>query len=347
MDMSSSTTSGTAAASAPHNHQQEAMVASPIIKDEARSPKHAQVTQQASGSVERKPWPQLPKALRCPRCNSNNTKFCYYNNYSMTQPRYFCKACRRYWTHGGALRNVPVGGGCRKNKRASGSVSSSGTSSSSLAAYAPLSPGTNTSSSSSKMSTNTQLMMVPNMMMPAPTTIGLFPNVLPTLMSTSGGGDFNFTMDNQHASLPFTPMSLSNQASVPVLAVGGSGTMPSFLDMLRRGLLLGSSSYNACLAMSGGNNGMEMPFPLPSYGAMHGPRLSGSTTDDARQLVGTQQGVNNDGGFAGSAGVQEEEEEEDNKAMVKSSKNNNGGSLLDRYWTKPNNNNNNNKGQQG
>ncbi|KAL5683111.1 hypothetical protein ACJX0J_009496, partial [Zea mays] len=32
-------------------------------------------------------------------------------------PRYFCKTCRRYWTKGGALRNVPVGGGCRKNKR--------------------------------------------------------------------------------------------------------------------------------------------------------------------------------------------------------------------------------------
>lgn len=33
--------------------------------------------------------------------------------------RYFCKGCRRYWTQGGSLRNVPVGGGCRKNKRAS------------------------------------------------------------------------------------------------------------------------------------------------------------------------------------------------------------------------------------
>ncbi|KAH7306827.1 hypothetical protein KP509_22G032900 [Ceratopteris richardii] len=55
--------------------------------------------------------------LRCPRCDSNNTKFCYYNNYSQTQPRHFCKSCRRYWTQGGTLRNVPVGGGCRKNKR--------------------------------------------------------------------------------------------------------------------------------------------------------------------------------------------------------------------------------------
>ncbi|KAL4577389.1 hypothetical protein LXL04_013498 [Taraxacum kok-saghyz] len=54
--------------------------------------------------------------LRCPRCDSSNTKFCYYNNYNLTQPRYFCKTCRRYWTKGGALRNVPIGGGCRKNK---------------------------------------------------------------------------------------------------------------------------------------------------------------------------------------------------------------------------------------
>ncbi|XP_077241352.1 uncharacterized protein LOC143881900 [Tasmannia lanceolata] len=56
-------------------------------------------------------------APNCPRCDSSNTKFCYYNNYSLTQPRYFCKGCRRYWTKGGSLRNVPVGGGCRKNRR--------------------------------------------------------------------------------------------------------------------------------------------------------------------------------------------------------------------------------------
>lgn len=55
--------------------------------------------------------------LKCPRCDSSNTKFCYYNNYSLTQPRHFCKACKRYWTRGGTLRNVPVGGGYRKNKR--------------------------------------------------------------------------------------------------------------------------------------------------------------------------------------------------------------------------------------
>ncbi|KAI3713482.1 hypothetical protein L1987_72060 [Smallanthus sonchifolius] len=78
----------------------------------------------SSSSLERKARPQKDSAVNCPRCNSTNTKFCYYNNYSLSQPRYFCKTCRRYWTEGGSLRNVPVGGGSRKNKRSSSSVSS-------------------------------------------------------------------------------------------------------------------------------------------------------------------------------------------------------------------------------
>ncbi|KAL5576716.1 hypothetical protein UlMin_018415 [Ulmus minor] len=61
---------------------------------------------------------QHPPHEKCPRCESSNTKFCYFNNYSLSQPRYYCKTCRRYWTQGGTLRNVPVGGGVRKGKRA-------------------------------------------------------------------------------------------------------------------------------------------------------------------------------------------------------------------------------------
>nr|XP_043637197.1 dof zinc finger protein DOF3.1-like [Erigeron canadensis] len=55
--------------------------------------------------------------VHCPRCDSTQTKFCYYNNYSLSQPRYFCKSCRRYWTKGGTLRNIPIGGLSRKNKK--------------------------------------------------------------------------------------------------------------------------------------------------------------------------------------------------------------------------------------
>ncbi|KAJ0986021.1 hypothetical protein J5N97_004377 [Dioscorea zingiberensis] len=56
-------------------------------------------------------------ALQCPRCKSKDTKFCYFNNYSINQPRHYCRACRRYWTAGGSLRDVPVGAGRRRRPR--------------------------------------------------------------------------------------------------------------------------------------------------------------------------------------------------------------------------------------
>ncbi|KAE8688479.1 Dof zinc finger protein DOF1.3 [Hibiscus syriacus] len=59
------------------------------------------------------------KILPCPRCNSFDTKFCYFNNYNVNQPRHFCKNCQRYWTAGGTMRNVPIGACRRKNKRLS------------------------------------------------------------------------------------------------------------------------------------------------------------------------------------------------------------------------------------
>ncbi|KVH96865.1 dof zinc finger protein DOF3.2-like [Cynara cardunculus var. scolymus] len=72
--------------------------------------------------------PRAPPSIpppSCPRCSSDRTKFCYYNNYSVSQPRYFCKDCRRYWTHGGALRNIPSGGTSRKRGRTDVASSSS------------------------------------------------------------------------------------------------------------------------------------------------------------------------------------------------------------------------------
>jgi Dof domain, zinc finger len=55
--------------------------------------------------------------LECPRCSSHNTKFCYYNNYNTAQPRHFCRDCHRYWTQGGALRNIPAPGETTNRKR--------------------------------------------------------------------------------------------------------------------------------------------------------------------------------------------------------------------------------------
>lgn len=86
-------------------NQQQGRRLKPLMAAEHHHHRHQQQQQQQH-------TPQ-----KCPRCESLNTKFCYYNNYSLSQPRYFCKACRRYWTQGGTLRNVPVGGGCRKGKR--------------------------------------------------------------------------------------------------------------------------------------------------------------------------------------------------------------------------------------
>ncbi|KAI3767790.1 hypothetical protein L2E82_18197 [Cichorium intybus] len=74
-------------------------------------------TQSSGGGRKTSTMKPTEQTVKCPRCDSPNTKFCYYNNYSLTQPRHFCKTCRRYWTKGGALRNVPIGGGCRKNKK--------------------------------------------------------------------------------------------------------------------------------------------------------------------------------------------------------------------------------------
>uniref|UniRef100_A0A803KSG8 Dof zinc finger protein n=1 Tax=Chenopodium quinoa TaxID=63459 RepID=A0A803KSG8_CHEQI len=79
--------------------------------------------------------------LPCPRCTSTNTKFCYYNNYNFSQPRHFCKSCRRYWTHGGTLRDIPVGGGSRKTAKRSRTSSSLVTSTTSTSSGVSIGPG--------------------------------------------------------------------------------------------------------------------------------------------------------------------------------------------------------------
>ncbi|XP_059670784.1 dof zinc finger protein DOF1.4 [Cornus florida] len=112
----SSTTNGW-----PQNHHQ-------IIDEKAglMASTGSRVMDQKTSQESQNQQQQQQQALKCPRCDSSNTKFCYYNNYSLSQPRHFCKACKRYWTRGGTLRNVPVGGGCRKNKRVKRPASSAG-----------------------------------------------------------------------------------------------------------------------------------------------------------------------------------------------------------------------------
>jgi len=98
------------------------------VQDSTGSPPQQEVADTEDSSADKQqgeagnPKEKLKKPdkiLPCPRCNSMDTKFCYYNNYNINQPRHFCKNCQRYWTAGGAMRNVPVGAGRRKSKSAS------------------------------------------------------------------------------------------------------------------------------------------------------------------------------------------------------------------------------------
>ncbi|CAL0319898.1 unnamed protein product [Lupinus luteus] len=91
----------------------------PSVDEETENSKKGKLETDQSDSTNKsqdKTLNKPDKVIPCPRCNSMDTKFCYYNNYNVNQPRYFCKACQRYWTAGGTMRNVPVGAGRRKNK---------------------------------------------------------------------------------------------------------------------------------------------------------------------------------------------------------------------------------------
>lgn len=87
-----------------------------MIDAQKNPPKDGSDETNNSTSEDTKALKKPDKILPCPRCNSLDTKFCYFNNYNVNQPRHFCKNCQRYWTAGGTMRNVPVGAGRRKNK---------------------------------------------------------------------------------------------------------------------------------------------------------------------------------------------------------------------------------------
>ncbi|GJS47233.1 DOF zinc finger protein DOF2.4-like protein [Tanacetum coccineum] len=130
--------------------------------------------------IARIPMPE--PGLNCPRCNSTNTKFCYFNNYSLTQPRHFCKTCRRYWTKNGALRNVPVGGGCRKNRRNNKSRSSKSPSQS-----GPKSVSESPSRCSAETMTSNQLPHPASLQLPFMSSLSQYGGVGSNISSNLGG----------------------------------------------------------------------------------------------------------------------------------------------------------------
>ncbi|TYG86119.1 hypothetical protein ES288_A13G109900v1 [Gossypium darwinii] len=160
-------------------------------------------------------------ALKCPRCESTNTKFCYLNNYSLTQPRHFCKTCKRYWTLGGALRNVPIGGGCRRNKRSKGSVPKS-----------PVKGDRQTASGSSNTTISSNSFGRSDIL-----GLGVGPQV-PTLRFTAplhlhnecgGGTDIGLNYGSVPASVGRTNDNLSYQKGSGLSGAGAAGT--SLLSM--------------------------------------------------------------------------------------------------------------------
>jgi len=86
------------------------------VKNTAADQQQQEEEEQGDTANQKEKLKKPDKILPCPRCCSMDTKFCYYNNYNINQPRHFCKNCQRYWTAGGAMRNVPVGAGRRKSK---------------------------------------------------------------------------------------------------------------------------------------------------------------------------------------------------------------------------------------
>ncbi|KAL0311718.1 UNVERIFIED_CONTAM: Dof zinc finger protein DOF4.7 [Sesamum calycinum] len=67
--------------------------------------------EQPTGAPQQQQQTSTP--LKCPRCASLDTKFRYFNNHSLAQPRHYCRTCKRQWTVGGNLRNIPFGGKTR------------------------------------------------------------------------------------------------------------------------------------------------------------------------------------------------------------------------------------------
>uniref|UniRef100_A0A7N0V1S8 Dof zinc finger protein n=1 Tax=Kalanchoe fedtschenkoi TaxID=63787 RepID=A0A7N0V1S8_KALFE len=187
--------------------------------------------------------------VKCPRCDSPNTKFCYYNNYSLSQPRHFCKTCRRYWTKGGALRNVPIGGGCRKNKKMKQRLAgmSNSRDSSSCEIMGSTAGGLNFFQGFLTPSMDFQLGSINT---PPPPSTSMFPVV-------TGGVDTNFSLYEPHHSASQVNSSHHQSSSAVGTLMGFNYLKPAAQtgsggDVLLGGIQqqLGSSSNNSMIVHS-------------------------------------------------------------------------------------------------
>ncbi|KAF7026599.1 hypothetical protein CFC21_038704 [Triticum aestivum] len=197
--------------------------------------------------------PQPESGLNCPRCDSTNTKFCYFNNYSLTQPRHFCRACRRSWTRGGALRNVPVGGRYRRHAKrsakpkAASTASGDGAGTSSATSMTPNTTFTTTSSPALQYfmfgSAPPQDLLIDSF---DPTSLGLS---FPANLLFAEGGDYAVEGDVHHhqqgnetdmAQMQSFPHAMDHQMAGQ-LAVAMPTTMAAMQDMFQQVLQSGGN----------------------------------------------------------------------------------------------------------
>lgn len=194
---------------------------------------------------QRKPRPEKEQAINCPRCNSTNTKFCYYNNYSLSQPRYFCKTCRRYWTEGGSLRNVPVGGGSRKNKRPNNNNNNNSSSSNS----------SSTSSSSKKLLSD----------LANPNDLNLTYNPIPTAVAAATTSAGNFSNFSEFMALPLIHPSANSASSFMPnnLYTSSTGGLPNLHDLKPSSINFSLDGFeNGYGSLQGADQEAKLFFPM-------------------------------------------------------------------------------------
>ncbi|KAH0635338.1 hypothetical protein KY285_035032 [Solanum tuberosum] len=225
--------------------------------------------------------PMPETALKCPRCDSANTKFCYFNNYSLSQPRHFCKACKRYWTRGGALRSVPVGGGCRRNKRSNNNNknSNNNNNNNNNSSKSPASStstdgrqGTNNSGSSTTISSHSNSFSGPAS---ATSLLGLMSPQIPPLRFMSPLGQFSSDHHHHHHFTPSNHMNLNFSTSSCGNILGGTteGMMVNNNNMLGAGAGAGAGAgvgvgvggHVASLLSSGNLEHWKMHQQFPNF----------------------------------------------------------------------------------
>lgn len=263
-----------------------------------------QQQQQMQQQQQRQQSQQSSEPLKCPRCDSTNTKFCYYNNYNKSQPRHFCRTCKRHWTKGGTLRNVPVGGG-RKNKRLKKSSTPISSSAAAAASTTSGSGGLNT-----HMTIQSSLQRPSNNLPLPPSSASLFQSLIhppptpsllphPNLMSPRDSQSKDFGISNCTSSFlssSLQPLVTQNQSFIfPFSSSSSFETKPSCSVSTS---LRSSNVYSNTNNYGGELKTMEEPTPkqtqpweIPSTSVGNTEMSSYWTWEDLDSLVSTDLNV--------------------------------------------------------